>query len=92
MKKRRKKLERTLHFEDAARFNHALDTDEELQSGMTELAMEFSSLTEEEYTERFLRLLRRAGLELSARELKILLLLRRQTDQMLLRQKPNATK
>lgn len=67
---RRHKPQRTLHFEDAARFNYVLDTDEELQNGMTELASEFPRLTEEEYTEKFLRLLRCAGLDLSAGELK----------------------
>lgn len=44
---RHKKHGRILHFEDAAHFNYVLDTDEELRNGMTELAMEFSSLTEE---------------------------------------------
>ena len=92
MKSKREKPERTLHFEDAARFNYALDTDKELQDGMTALALEFSSLTEEEYTEKFLRLLRRAGLDLSAGQLKVLLLLRKQTDQMLLREKTDGTK
>ena len=57
---------------------------------MTKLASEFSRLTEEEYTEKFLCLLRRAGLDLSAGELNALLLLRRQTDQMLLREKERA--
>lgn len=50
----RKRKQRTLRFEDAAHFNFVLDTDEELRNGMTELALEFSSLTEEEYTEKFL--------------------------------------
>ncbi|HIW72785.1 MAG TPA: hypothetical protein H9684_00525 [Firmicutes bacterium] len=79
-----KKSARTLHFEDAVRFNRALDTDRALQEGMAELAMQFSCLTEEEYVDRLLRMLRGAGLELSAREFKTLLLLRRQTDQLLL--------
>ena len=49
------------------------------------LAEQYPHLTEERYTQRLLELFRRAGLELSADELKILLMLRRETDCMLLR-------
>lgn len=76
-----------LKFEDAARFNWALDTDRELQDGMARLAEEFPHLTEESYTRQALALFRRAGLELSAEDLKMLLALRRETDSMLLRKK-----
>ena len=54
---------------------------------MTRLAEQFPSLTEESYTQKALELFRKAGLELSAEELKMLLVLRRETDQMLLRKK-----
>lgn len=67
-----------LEFEDAVCFNWALDTNRELQEGLLQLA-------EERYTQRLLELFQRAGLELSADELKILLMLRRETDCMLLR-------
>lgn len=74
-----------LEFEDAVCFNWALDTNRELQEGLLKLAEQYPNLTEERYTQRLLELFRRAGLELSADELKILLMLRRETDCMLLR-------
>lgn len=82
-----KKKKPRLHFEDAARFNWVLDTNQELQDGMARLADQFSSLTEESYTQKALELFRKAGLDLSAEDLKMLLALRRETDQMLLRKK-----
>lgn len=66
-----------LEFEDAVCFNWALDTNRELQEGLLKLAEQYPHLTEERYTQRLL--------ELSADELKILLMLRRETDCMLLR-------
>ena len=74
-----------LEFEDAVCFNWALDTNRELQEGL------YPHLTEERYTQRLLELFRRAGLELSADELKILLMLRRETDCMLLRKEQEET-
>lgn len=84
-KKNKKKA--SLKFEDAARFNWALDTNCELQDGMEKLAEEFPGLTEESYTQKTLELFQKAGLVLSAEDLKILLTLRRETDCMLLRKK-----
>ena len=59
-----------LEFEDAVCFNWALDTNRELQEGLLKLAEQYPHLTEERYTQRLLELFRRAGLELSADELK----------------------
>ena len=81
----RKKKKTSLRFEDAARFNWVLDTHQELREGMTRLAEQLPRLTEESYTRKALKLFRKAGLELSAEDLKMLLALRRGTDQMLLR-------
>ena len=64
-------------------FNRVLDTDKTLQDGMAELAMEFSRLSEEDYTARLLILLYNAGLDITAEEYKTLLALRRQMDQHL---------
>ena len=80
-----------LEFEDAVCFNWALDTNRELQEGLLKLAEQYPHLTEERYTQRLLELFRRAGLELSADELKILLMLRRETDCMLLRKEQEET-
>lgn len=76
-----------LHFEDAARFNWALDTDEELQAGIFRLTERFPALTEAEYADEMLALFRRAGLDLSCKDLHMLLALRQESDRMLLRQK-----
>ena len=81
---RRKKKNQSLHFEDAARFNWALDTNQELRDGIAKLAEQFPNLTEE-YIQKVLELFRRAGLELTGEELKMLLALRKETDRMLLR-------
>lgn len=80
-----------LEFEDAVCFNWALDTNRELQEGLLQLAEQYPHLTEERYTQRLLELFQRAGLELSADELKILLMLRRETDCMLLRKEQEET-
>ena len=82
---RRKKKNQSQHFEDAARFNWALDTNQELRDGIAKLAEQFPNLTEEEYIQKVLELFRRAGLELTGEELKMLLALRKETDRMLLR-------
>ncbi len=87
MKWFRRKKRAALHFEDAARFNWMLDTNQELQEGMTRLAEQFPYLTEESYTQKALELFRKAGLELSTEDLKMLLALRRETDRMLLQKK-----
>lgn len=81
---KKKKAPMRLGLEDAARFNWALDTNKELQDGMASLAEQLPKLTEESYTKKALALFRRAGLDLSPEDLKILLTLRRETDRMLL--------
>ena len=81
---RYKRPVRILHFEDAAAFNHALDTDKTLQKGMQELAEQIPHITESDYIAAVLRLFRNAGLELSEQEFRTLLLLREKTYQLLL--------
>lgn len=82
----RKKRMKTLGFEDAVEFNRLLDTNQTLQHGMEQLAFVHPYLDEKNYIEKVLQLFREAGLDLSAEEFRILLALRRQTDQMLLGQ------
>ncbi len=74
----------TLGFEDAVRFNQVLDTDQALQDGMAELAVQYPHLTDEDYIARLLRLLHNAGLDITIKEFNTLLALRRQLDQRLL--------
>lgn len=83
----RKKPEQTLGFKDAECFNRVLDTDETLQDGLAELAMQLPYLTEEDYTAQLLRLLHNAGLDITIEEFKALLALRRQLDRQLLCEK-----
>ena len=82
----RKKRAKSLGFEEAPKFNHLLDTNQTLQCGMEQLALSYPCLEEKVYMEKALQLFREAGLDLSAEEFRILLTLRRQTDQMLLEQ------
>lgn len=87
MKWESKKKRRTLYFEDAARFNWAMDTNKELHEGLTKLTERFSCMSEEEYIAEMLALFQRAGLELNDEELRMLLALRQKTDQILLHRK-----
>lgn len=82
---------RKIGFTEAVRFDEAMDLDQRLNNGLLELTKRRSSLTEQEYTEKMLRLFREAGLELTGSELRTLLRLRLKTGQMLLEQKGNAT-
>ena len=83
--RKKKEKKEPLKFEDAARFNWALDTDRELQDGLAKLAKEYPHLTQESYTRKTLELFRKAGLELKEQDLPMLLALRQETDCMLLR-------
>ena len=74
----RKKRSKSLGFEEAAKFNHLLDTNQALQRGMEQLALAYPYLEEKVYMEKALQLFREAGLDLSVEEFRILLTLRRQ--------------
>ena len=74
----RKKRAKSLGFEEAAKFNHMLDTNQTLQRGMEQLALAYPYLEEKVYIEKALQLFREAGLDLSVEEFRILLTLRRQ--------------
>lgn len=82
----RKKRARSLRLEEAVKFNHLLDTNQALQRGLEQLALAYPYLEEKSYIERALQLFREAGLDLSAEDFRVLLTLRRQTDQLLLGQ------
>lgn len=74
-----------LGLEEAAAFNTALDTNERLKRGLYDLACAYPELTQDEYVDEMLRLFKQAGLFLTREELETLLMLRRQTDLLLLR-------
>lgn len=84
-----KKEKRPMGFSDSAMFNYELDTNEELKKGLAALSEQIPYISESEYRERMLVLFRQSGLELSGKELEMLLLLRMKTDQMLAREKRN---
>ena len=73
-----------MHFGDTASFNRIIDTDKTMREDMGKLAEQLPHITEADYVADVLRLFRNAELELSEREFRMLLLLRRQTDQILL--------
>ncbi len=76
-----------LGFADVTRFNYELDTNERLKAGIKELDRHFTELTEKEYRARMLALFAEEGIEMSLKELDMLLLFRMKTDQMLLQHK-----
>ena len=71
-------------FKHAARFNYELDRNEKLKTALKNLSLSQSGLGKKEYLSELLRLFRQEGLELSLKELDMLLLLRQKTDQILL--------
>ena len=80
---------KTLSFDEAAKFNWALDTNAELRQELDELAKQYTNLSEREYRRKLLLLFRENGLAIDSDQLDMLLLLRHKTDQMLLRQGAN---
>ena len=76
-----------LDFSDVARFNYELDMNKRLRAGIDELDRHFTELTEKEYRTRMLALFAEEGIEMSLKELDMLLVLRMKTDQMLLKNK-----
>lgn len=75
-----------LGLEEAAAFNTALDTNERLKRGLDDLVCAYPNLTQDEYVDEMLRLFKEAGVFLTREELEKLLMLRRQTDLLLLDQ------
>ncbi len=71
-------------FDTVAKFNYELDTNEKLKEELKNLALCRSDMSKTEYLSRMLSLFGEEGLSLSLKELDMLLLLRKKTDQMLL--------
>lgn len=71
-------------FDTVAKFNYELDTNEKLKEELKNLALCRSDMNKTEYLSRMLSLFGEEGLSLSLKELDMLLLLRKKTDQMLL--------
>ncbi len=77
---RRKKVT----FDTVAKFNYELDTNDRLKEKLKNLALCKSSMSKTEYLSRMLALFNEEGLCITLKELDMLLLLRKKTDQLLL--------
>lgn len=71
-------------FDKATRFNYELDSNERLRTALKDLSLAQSEISKKKYLSELLRLFRQEGLDLSLKELDMLLLLRQKTDQLLL--------
>lgn len=71
-------------FDKAAKFNYELDTNESLKEEIKNLALCRNDIAGTEYLSKMLSLFRKEGLDITLKELDMLLLLRAKTDQVLL--------
>ncbi len=71
-------------FDKAARFNYELDRNEKLKTALKNLSLRQNEMSKQKYLSEMLELFREEGLDLSLKELDMLLLLRQKTDQILL--------
>ena len=74
---------RKITFDQAARFNYELDRNEKLKTSLKNLSLSKSEIGKKKYLSELLRLFREEGLDLSLKELDMLLLLRQKTGQLL---------
>ena len=74
---------RKITFDQAARFNYELDRNENLKTTLKNLSLSKSRMGKKKYLSELLRLFREAELDLSLKELDMLLLLRQKTGQLL---------
>ena len=71
-------------FDKAAKFNYELDTNESLKEELKNLALCRNDIAGTEDLSKMLSLFRKEGLDITLKELDMLLLLRAKTDQVLL--------
>lgn len=71
-------------FDKAAKFNYEMDTNEKLKTALKNLSLRRSEMSKKSYLTELLALFNEEGFDLSLKELDMLLLLRKKTDQMLL--------
>lgn len=75
---------RKLTFDKVAKFNYELDTNESLKEELKNLALCRNSINKTEYLFKMLALFAKEGLDITLKELDMLILLRKKTEQMLL--------
>lgn len=73
-----------LTFDKVAKFNYELDTNEKLKAALKNLSLRRGEMSKKSYLTELLALFNKEGFDLSLKELDMLLLLRKKTDQMLL--------
>ena len=78
---------RRLTFDRAAKFNYELDTNEKLKTALKNLSLRRGDMSKGSYLTELLALFNQEGFDLSLKELDMLLLLRKKTDQLLLEQR-----
>ncbi len=77
---------RKVTFDKVAKFNYELDTNEKLKEELKNLALCRNDMTKTAYLSRLLSLFSKEGIDITLKELDMLLLLRNKTDQILLEQ------
>ena len=77
-------------FDKVAKFNYELDTNEVLKEELKKLALCKNEMNKTEYLSRMLSLFSKEGLDISLKEMDMLLLLRTKTEQMLLEKTSDA--
>ncbi len=75
---------RRLRFDDAAKFNYELDTNEKLKNALKNLSLRRGEMSRGRYLTELLTAFNEEGFDLTLKELDMLLLLRKKTDQLLL--------
>ena len=78
-----------LTFDKTAKFNYELDTNESLKTALKNLSLQRGEMSRRRYLTELLALFNAEGFDLTLKELDMLLLLRKKTDQMLLEQPEN---
>lgn len=73
-----------LAFDKVAQFNYELDTNEKLKDSLKKLALCRNDTAKKEYLSNMLSLFSQEGLDITLKELDMLLLLRAKTDQILM--------
>lgn len=73
-------------FNTVARFNYELDTNAALKEKLKNLALSRNDMSKARYLSEMLSLFSKEGLDITLKELDMLLLLRNKTDQLLLEQ------
>ena len=73
-----------VRFDKVAKFNYELDTNEQLKEDLKKLSLCRNDITRAEYLTEMLALFSKEGLDITLKELDMLLLLRNKTDQIML--------